>query len=58
MSLGIALYIRDSGQQTFDLLEETQYDIYDPEMIQFRQLFGEDDSNSNGGDYLTYDDIQ
>lgn len=58
MSLGIALYIRDSGQQTFDLLEETQYDIYDPEVIQFRQLFGEDDSNSNGGDYLTYDDIQ
>lgn len=58
MSLGIALYIRDSGQQTFDLLEETQYDIYDPEMVQFRQLFGEDDSNSNGGDYLTYDDIQ
>lgn len=58
MSLGIALYIRDSGQQTFDLLEETQYDIYDPEMIQFRQLFGEDYSNSNGGDYLTYDDIQ
>lgn len=58
MSLGIALYIRDSGQQTFDLLEETQYDIYDPEMIRFRQLFGEDDLNNNGGDYLPYDDIQ
>ena len=53
MSLGIALYVRDSNQQTFDLLPETE--VYEEKISEFDRMFGTYDFNESEGEYLTYD---
>ena len=52
MSLGIALYIRDSNQQTFDELES--YEEPERRVSEFDRVFGFNDYEGEG-DYLTYD---
>lgn len=53
MSLGIALYVRDSNQQTFELLPETE--VYEEKISEFDRMFGTYDFNESEGEYLTYD---
>ena len=56
MSLGIALYMRDSGQQTFELLPEEENEV--KELTEFDRIFGTDNFfNNREEDFMSYDDI-
>lgn len=56
MSLGIALYMRDSGQQTFELLPEEEIEV--KELSEFDKIFGTDDFfNNKEEDFMSYEDI-
>ena len=52
MSLGIALYMRESGQQSFDLLPEKEEENYMPN--EFERMFGNYENESEG-EYMIYD---
>lgn len=56
MSLGIALYVRDSNQQTFELLP-SKFTKQQTKISEFERLFGnfDDFHQEDEGDYLTYD---
>ena len=54
MSLGIALYMRDSGQQSFELLPDTEIEV--KKVSEFDRYFGLTGYfEESEGDYLTYD---
>lgn len=56
MSLGIALYIRDSNQQSMELLPDEEGNIEKPKS-EFEKLFGsfENDFEEDREEYMTYD---
>lgn len=56
MALGIALYMRDSGQQTFELLPEE--DEYKKPLTEFDRIFGTEDFYKDESEgFVIYDDI-
>ena len=56
MSLGIALYVRDSNQQTFELLP-SKFTKESEKMTDFERLFGKFDDfyQEEEGEYMSYD---
>lgn len=56
MSLGIALYVRDSNQQTFELLP-SKFTKQNEKLTDFERLFGNfnDFYQEDEGDYMVYD---
>ena len=54
MSLGIALYIRDSNQQTFELLPEKDINDFKPK-TEFDRIFGNEQFYEEDEGYMIYD---
>lgn len=54
MSLGIALYIRDSNQQTFELLPEKEINDFKPK-TEFDRIFGNELFYEEDEGYMIYD---